>query len=103
MLRDLVDLGLRSSKVVVFRLDDIDGQAGIVRLVKPKSRRTDVLRPLCETGRTISSYVVCKRLQTVNQTVSFHQVAPYDDSNGTGAAQRGAQDLSKMRLAIPCE
>jgi hypothetical protein len=39
MLRCLVGLGLRSSKVVGLRLDDIDWRAGTVRLAKPKSRR----------------------------------------------------------------
>jgi integrase/recombinase XerD len=43
MLRCLVDLGLRSSEVVGLRLDDIDWQAGTVRLAKAKSRRVDVL------------------------------------------------------------
>jgi len=43
MTRCLVDLGLRSSEVVGLRLDDIDWRAGMVRLAKPKSRRTDVL------------------------------------------------------------
>ena len=49
MMRCLVDLGLRSSEVVGLRLDDIDWQAGTVRLAKPKSRRTDVLLLPCET------------------------------------------------------
>ena len=50
MMRCLVDLGLRSSEVVGLRLDDIDWRAGMVRLAKPKSRRTDVL-PLPRCSR----------------------------------------------------
>jgi integrase/recombinase XerD len=88
MMRCLVDLGLRSSEVVGLRLDDIDWRAGMVRLAKPKSRRTDVLPLPRETGRAISSYIVSERPQTANRAVFVRHVAPYDQPIGTGVAQR---------------
>jgi len=88
MMRCLVDLGLRSSEVVGLRLDDIDWRAGMVRLAKPKSRRTDVLPLPRETGRTISSYIVSERPQTANRAVFVRHVAPYDQPIGTGVVQR---------------
>ncbi|MGH6738373.1 MAG: tyrosine-type recombinase/integrase, partial [Bradyrhizobium sp.] len=88
MTRCLVDLGLRSSEVVGLRLDDIDWRAGMVRLAKPKSRRTDVLPLPRETGRAISSYIVSERPQTANRAVFVRHVAPYDQPIGTGVVQR---------------
>jgi integrase/recombinase XerD len=76
MLRCLVDLGLRSSEVVGLGLDDIDWQAGTVRLTKAKSRRIDVLPLPRETGRAISSYLVSDRPQCSSRAVFVRHVAP---------------------------
>jgi site-specific recombinase XerD len=92
MMRCLVDLGLRSSEVVGLRLDDIDWRAGMVRLAKPKSRRTDVLPLPRETGRAISSYIVSERPQTTNRAVFVRHVAPYDQPIGTGVVQRAVRE-----------
>lgn len=91
MVRCLVDLGLRSSEVVGLCLDDIDWQAGTVRLAKPKSRRTDVLPLPCETGRAISSYLASERPRTTNRAVFVRHVAPYGEPIGTGVVQRAVR------------
>jgi integrase len=92
MTRCLVDLGLRSSEVVGLRLDDIDWRAGMVRLAKPKSRRTDVLPLPRESGRAISSYIVSERPQTTNRAVFVRHVAPHDQPIGTGVVQRAVRE-----------
>lgn len=106
MVRCLVDLGLRSSEVVGLGLDDIDWQAGTVRLIKPKSRRTDVLPLPRETGRAISSYLVTERPQTASRAVFVRHVAPYDKPIETGVVQRAVRatyrrcDLPYTRVHI---
>lgn len=100
MVRCLVDLGLRSSEVVGLRLDDIDWQAGTVRLAKPKSRRTDVLPLPYETGRAISSYLISERPQTANRAVFVRHVAPYDEAIGTGVVQRAVREAYR-RCGLP--
>ena len=100
MLRCLVDLGLRSSEVVGLRLDDIDWQAGTVRLAKPKSRRVDVLPLPCETGRAISSYLVSERPQSASRAVFVRHVAPYDQPIGTGVVQRAVREAYR-RCGLP--
>jgi site-specific recombinase XerD len=100
MLRCLVDLGLRSSEVVGLRLEDIDWQAGTVRLAKPKSRRVDVLPLPCETGRAISSYLVSERPKTANRAVFVRHVAPYDEPIGTGVVQRAVREAYR-RSGLP--
>jgi site-specific recombinase XerD len=106
MLRCLVDLGLRSSEVVGLHLDDIDWQAGTIRLAKPKSRRVDVLPLPCETGRAISRYLVSERPQSANRAVFVRHVAPYDQPIGTGVVQRAVREayrrcgLSHTRVHI---
>jgi integrase/recombinase XerD len=100
MLRCLVDLGLRSSEVVGLRLDDIDWQTGTVRLVKPKSRRVDILPLPCETGRAISNYIVYERPKTQNRAVFVRHVAPYDQPIGTGVVQRAVRKAYR-RCGLP--
>lgn len=100
MVRCLVDLGLRSSEVVGLRLDDIDWQAGTVRLAKPKSRRTDVLPLPFETGQAISSYLVSERPQTANRAVFVRHVAPYSEPIGTGVVQRAVREAYR-RCGLP--
>ena len=100
MVRCLVDLGMRSSEVVGLRLDDIDWQAGTVRLVTPKSRRTDVLPLPCETGQAISSYLISERPQTANRAVFVRHVAPYGEPIGTGVVQRAVREAYR-RCGLP--
>jgi integrase/recombinase XerD len=100
MVRCLVDLGLRSSEVVGLSLDDIDWQAGTVRLAKLKSRRTDLLPLPCETGQAISSYLVSERPQTSNRAVFVRHVAPYDEPIGTGVVQRVVREAYR-RCGLP--
>ncbi len=57
MARCLTDLGLRTSEVAHLRLDDIDWQAGTLRIRKRESRRTDILPLPPETGRAIADYL----------------------------------------------
>jgi integrase/recombinase XerD len=100
MTRCLVDLGLRSSEVVGLCLDDIDWQAGTVRLAKLKSRRTDVLPLPRETGRAISSYLVSERPQSSNRAVFVRHVAPYDRPIETGVVQRAVRGAYR-RCGLP--
>jgi integrase len=101
MTRCLADLGLRSSEVVGLRLDDIDWRVGMVRLVKPKSRRTDVLPLPRETGRAISSYLVSERPQTTNRTVFVRHGRALRPADRTRrGATCSARGLSTMRPAV---
>ena len=100
MVRYLVDLGLRSSEVVGLQLDDIDWQAGTVRLAKLKSRRVDVLPLPCETGRAISVYLVSERPRSVSRAVFVRHVAPYDLPIQTGVVQRTVREAYR-RCGLP--
>ena len=100
MFRCLVDIGLRSSEVVGLHLDDIDWQAGTVRLAKPKSRRVDLLPLPCETGRAISDYLVSERPQSASRAVFVRHVAPYDLPIQTGVVQRAVRDAYR-RCGLP--
>jgi integrase len=100
MVRCLVDLGLRSSEVVGLRLNDIDWQAGTVRLAKAKSRRKDVLPLPYETGQAISSYLISERPQTASRAVFVRHVAPYGKPIGTGVVQRAVR-AAYRRCGLP--
>jgi site-specific recombinase XerD len=100
MLRCLADLGLRSSEVVRLRLDDVDWQAGTVRLAKAKSRRVDVLPLPSETGRAISSYLASERPQCSSRAVFVRHVAPYEQPIGTGVVQRAVRETYR-RCGLP--
>jgi integrase/recombinase XerD len=91
ILRCLVDLGLRTSEVVRLRLDDIDWQAGTIRLAKPKSRRVDILPLPRETGRAISRYLVAERPQTTNRAVFVRHVAPRDQPIGSHVVSKAVR------------
>ena len=79
MVRCLVDLGLREREVVSLELDDIDWEAGTLRIRKGKSRRVDVLPLPQTTGRAIASYLRSERPTTVNRRVFVRHVAPADE------------------------
>jgi integrase/recombinase XerD len=78
-IRCLADLGLRASEVVHITLDDIDWQAGTIRIAKGKCRRTDILPLPFETGRAIAEYLRTERPTTANRAVFVRHVAPFDD------------------------
>lgn len=79
MARCLTDLGLRTSEVAYLRLDDIDWQAGTLRIGKGKARRADILPLPPETGRAIADYLRSERPQSANRAVFVRHVAPYDE------------------------
>ncbi|WP_213956694.1 MULTISPECIES: tyrosine-type recombinase/integrase [unclassified Variovorax] len=77
MVRCLIDLGLREREVVSLELDDIDWEAGTLRIGKGKSRRVDVMPQT--TGRAIAAYLRSERPTTVNRRVFVRHVAPLDE------------------------
>ena len=79
MVRCLVDLGLREREVISLELDDIDWQAGTLRIRKSKSLRVDVLPLPQTTGRAIAAYLRTERPTTVNRRVFVRHVAPTDE------------------------
>lgn len=79
MVRCLVDLGLREREVVSLELDDIDWEAGTLRIGKGKSRRVDVLPLPQSTGCAIAAYLRSERPTTVNRRVFVRHVAPLDE------------------------
>lgn len=78
-MRCLVDLGLREREVVCLELDDIDWDAGTLRICKGKSRRVDVLPLPHSTGLAIAAYLRSERPSTVNRRVFVRHVAPLDE------------------------
>jgi integrase len=88
MVRCLVDLGLRACEVARLHLDDIDWQAGTLRLVRGKSRRDDVLPMPTQTGRAIVDYLTLERPATTNRAVFVRHVAPYDVPIRVGVVRR---------------
>lgn len=79
MVRCLVDLGLREREVVNLELDDIDWEAGTLRICKGKSRRVDVMPLPHTTGHAIAAYLRSERPTTVNRRVFVRHVAPVDE------------------------
>ena len=79
MVRCLVDLGLREREVVSLELDDIDWEAGTLRIRKGKSRRVDMLPMPHTTGHAIAAYLRQERPTTVNRRVFVRHVAPLDE------------------------
>ena len=79
IVRCLVDLGLREREVVNLELDDIDWEAGTLRIRKGKSLRVDVLPLPQTTGRAIAAYLRSERPTTVNRHVFVRHVAPVDE------------------------
>jgi site-specific recombinase XerD len=79
MVRCLVDLGLREREVISLELDDIDWEAGTLRICKGKSRRVDVLPLPQTTGRAIAAYLRSERPTTINRRVFVRHVAPLDE------------------------
>jgi integrase len=78
MVRCLVDLGLRAGEVVTIDLDDIDWEAGTLRIAKNKSRRVDVLPLPQTTGQAIATYLRVERPRTASRRVFVRHVAPVD-------------------------
>jgi site-specific recombinase XerD len=78
MVRCLVDLGLRASEVVSIDLDDIDWEAGTLRIAKNKSRRVDMLPLPQTTGQAIAIYLRVERPPTASRRVFVRHVAPVD-------------------------
>lgn len=78
IVRCAVDLGLRSGEIAALCLDDIDWQAGTVRLRRTKGRREHLL-PLPEpTGRAIAAYLEHERPKSALRAVFVRQIAPHD-------------------------
>ena len=100
MVRCLVDLGLRTREVVSLGLDDIDWQAGTLRIVKNKSRRVDVLPMPQTTGKAIANYLRSERPHTVNRRVFVRHVAPLDKPIGPDVA-RNAVRQAYLRSGLP--
>ena len=75
----MVDLGLREREVVSLELDDIDWEAGTLRIRKGKSLRVDVLPLPQTTGSAIAAYLQSERPTTVNRHVFVRHVAPVDE------------------------
>jgi integrase/recombinase XerD len=92
MVRCLADLGLRASEVARLQLDDLDWQAGTLRIAQGKSRRADLLPLPAETGRAIAEYLHGERPTTTNRAVFVRHVAPYDEPIGRGVVRRAVQE-----------
>jgi integrase/recombinase XerD len=92
MVRCLADLGLRATEVARLQLNDLDWQAGTLRVAYGKSRRTDLLPLPAETGRAIADYLHGERPPTTNRAVFVRHVAPYDEPIGRGVVQRAVRE-----------
>ncbi|MFG1352648.1 tyrosine-type recombinase/integrase [Xanthobacter autotrophicus] len=88
IVRCLTDLGLRSSEVVKLSLDDIDWQAGTVRIAAGKARRADVLPLPTATGAAIADYLVHERTKTRCRAVFVRHVAPLGEPVGRRVVQK---------------
>jgi integrase len=92
IVRCLIDLGLRASEVIHLGLDDIDWQAGTLRLARSKSRHADVLPLPSETGRAIADYLRHERPTTVNRAVFVRHVAPFQKPVSVRVVQRTVRE-----------
>jgi len=100
IVRCLVDLGLRGREVISLNLEDIDWTAGILRIVKCKSRRVDVMPLPQATGSAIAAYLRSERPQTTNRRVFVRHVAPVDEPVGTDVVRRAVREAYR-RCGLP--
>jgi integrase len=100
IVRCLVDLGLRSREVITLHLDDIDWAAGILRIVKGKSRRVDVMPLPQATGGAIADYLRLERPGTTNRRVFVRHVAPMDEPVGPDVVRRAVREAYR-RCGLP--
>jgi site-specific recombinase XerD len=100
IVRCVVDLGLRSREVINLDLDDIDWAAGILRIVKSKSRRVDVMPLPQATGSAIAAYLRSERPQTANRRVFVRHVAPVDEPVGPDVVRRAVREAYR-RCGLP--
>ena len=100
MVRCVVDLGLRGREVVGLELDDIDWEAGTLRIRKGKARRVDVLPLPQTTGRAIAAYLRSERPTRANRHVFVRHVAPLDEPIGPDVV-RNAVRLAYRRCGLP--
>ena len=100
IVRCLVDLGLRSREVISLNLDDIDWAGGLLRIVKSKSRRVDILPLPQATGSAIAAYLRSERPQTANRHVFVRHVAPADEPVGPDVVRRAVREAYK-RCGLP--
>jgi integrase len=100
IVRCVVDLGLRSREVINLDLDDIDWAAGILRIVKGKSRRVDVMPLPQATGSAIAAYLRSERPQTTNRRVFVRHVAPMDEPVGPDVVRRAVREAYR-RCGLP--
>ncbi len=82
IVRCALDLGLRSCEIARLHLDDIDWQAGTIRLRRTKGRRDDVLPLPVATGEAIAAYLRLERPKTVHRAVFARHVAPREQMVG---------------------
>jgi len=88
IVRCLVDLGLRTSEVIGLRLEDIDWEAGILRLSAGKGRRASTLPLPAKTGEAIVSYLMHERPQTGRREIFVRHVGPRGGPVGRRVVQR---------------
>jgi integrase len=97
ILRCLVDFGLRSSEVVSLRLDDIDWQAGTIRIAKPKSHRVDVL-PAWNRTEFVGAPSASNRN---GPPASIWNAWPASSESAQGASQiRSVSDLPSSQATV---
>ena len=100
IVRCVVDLGLRSREVISLDLDDIDWAAGILRIVKCKSRRVDVMPLPQATGSAIAAYLRSERPRTANRRVFVRHVAPVDEPLGPDVVRNAVREAYR-RCGLP--
>ena len=88
MVRCLTDLGLRCCEVVKLQLEDVDWQAGTIRLTGTKTGRADILPLPAMTGSAIAAYLRDERPTTRNRAIFVRHVAPYDVPIRASVVQR---------------
>lgn len=100
IVRCAVDLGLRSIEIATLTLDDIDWDAGIIKLQRTKSRREQVL-PLPEmTGRTIAAYLKYERPRSPHREVFLRRTAPHDEPIGPDVVRKTIR-LAYKQAGLP--
>jgi integrase/recombinase XerD len=71
-------LGVRASEVAQLQLDDLNWRDASLRIVTPKTRRTNTLPLPDATGRAIANYLCDGRPQTSHRHVFARHCAPRD-------------------------
>jgi integrase/recombinase XerD len=102
MLLVIAVYGVRSGEVRFLRLEDIDWEQEIIRIRRPKQRKSQHYPLVREVGTTIFRYLREVRPKCKLREVFLTQVQPYRTLTAAGFGSMVRNRLHRLGLVLPC-